>query len=103
MLRRSAASGFSVGADEKRGFRPTPRPPAGDARGNSLTRIGGGACLCNAAPLADNSVYLLATECPLVSVPGTQFSPPLAAARQTYPFTLADLPYAYDALEPHID
>ena len=38
-----------------------------------------------------------------MSVPGTQFSPPLAAARQTYPFTLADLPYAYDALEPHID
>jgi Fe-Mn family superoxide dismutase len=25
------------------------------------------------------------------------------AAKQTYPFTLADLPYAYDALEPHID
>jgi superoxide dismutase, Fe-Mn family len=24
-------------------------------------------------------------------------------ARQTYPFTLPDLPYAYDALEPHID
>ena len=23
--------------------------------------------------------------------------------QQTYPFTLADLPYAYDALEPHID
>jgi len=38
-----------------------------------------------------------------VSVPGTQFSPPLAAARQTYPFSLADLPYGYDALEPHID
>jgi Fe-Mn family superoxide dismutase len=30
-------------------------------------------------------------------------SPPPEAARQTYPFTLADLPYAYDALEPHID
>ena len=27
----------------------------------------------------------------------------LDAARQTYPFTLADLPYAYDALEPHLD
>ena len=38
-----------------------------------------------------------------MSVPGTQFSPPLAAARQTYPFSLADLPYGYDALEPHID
>ncbi len=25
------------------------------------------------------------------------------AARQTFPFTLTDLPYAYDALEPHID
>ncbi|MEO8018520.1 MAG: superoxide dismutase [Pseudomonadota bacterium] len=25
------------------------------------------------------------------------------AARQTYPFSLPDLPYAYDALEPHID
>lgn len=24
-------------------------------------------------------------------------------ARQTYPFTLPDLPYAYDALEPHVD
>jgi Fe-Mn family superoxide dismutase len=24
-------------------------------------------------------------------------------ARQTYPFNLPDLPYAYDALEPHID
>jgi superoxide dismutase, Fe-Mn family len=38
-----------------------------------------------------------------VSVPSTQFSSPPEAARQTYPFTLADLPYAYDALEPHID
>jgi Fe-Mn family superoxide dismutase len=38
-----------------------------------------------------------------VSVPGTQFSPPPEAARQTYPFTLADLPYPYDALEPHLD
>lgn len=38
-----------------------------------------------------------------MSVPGTQFSPPAEAARQTYPFVLADLPYAYDALEPHID
>lgn len=25
------------------------------------------------------------------------------ASRQTYPFSLPDLPYAYDALEPHID
>jgi Fe-Mn family superoxide dismutase len=38
-----------------------------------------------------------------VSVPSSQISPPPEAARQTYPFTLADLPYAYDALEPHID
>jgi len=38
-----------------------------------------------------------------VSVPGTQFSPLPAAARQTYPFTLTDLPYGYDALEPHLD
>ena len=38
-----------------------------------------------------------------MSVPGTQLAPPLEAARQTYPFTLGDLPYAYDALEPHID
>ena len=38
-----------------------------------------------------------------MSVPGTKFSPPGAAARQNYPFALADLPYAYDALEPHID
>ena len=38
-----------------------------------------------------------------MSVPGTQFSPPAAAARQTYPFALSELPYAYDALEPHID
>ena len=29
--------------------------------------------------------------------------PPPEASRQTYPFALADLPYAYDALEPHID
>jgi superoxide dismutase, Fe-Mn family len=38
-----------------------------------------------------------------VSVPSTHFSAPPEAARQTYPFTLADLPYSYDALEPHID
>jgi len=38
-----------------------------------------------------------------MSVPGTQLSPPPEAALQTYPFALADLPYAYDALEPHID
>jgi Fe-Mn family superoxide dismutase len=38
-----------------------------------------------------------------VSVPGSQFVAPPEAARQTYPFTLGDLPYAYDALEPHID
>ncbi|HEU4590326.1 MAG TPA: superoxide dismutase [Steroidobacteraceae bacterium] len=38
-----------------------------------------------------------------MSVPSSQISPPPEAARQTYPFTLADLPYAYDALEPHLD
>jgi len=38
-----------------------------------------------------------------MSVPGTQLNPPPEAARQTYPFVLADLPYAYDALEPHFD
>ena len=26
-----------------------------------------------------------------------------AVARQTYPFSLPDLPYGYEALEPHID
>jgi len=38
-----------------------------------------------------------------VSVPGSQFIAAPEAARQTYPFTLADLPYSYQALEPHID
>jgi Fe-Mn family superoxide dismutase len=38
-----------------------------------------------------------------VSVPGSQFIAHPEAARQTYPFTLADLPYAYSALEPHLD
>jgi Fe-Mn family superoxide dismutase len=38
-----------------------------------------------------------------VSVPGSQFIAPPEAARQTYPFALADLPYSYDALEPHLD
>ena len=38
-----------------------------------------------------------------MSVADPQFTPPPAATRQTYPFVLADLPYAYDALEPHID
>jgi len=38
-----------------------------------------------------------------VSVPGSQFIAPPEAARQNYPFALADLPYAYDALEPHLD
>jgi Fe-Mn family superoxide dismutase len=38
-----------------------------------------------------------------VSAANPQISPPPEAARQTYPFTLADLPYAYDALEPHLD
>jgi len=38
-----------------------------------------------------------------MSVPRSQISPAPDAALQTYPFTLRDLPYAYDALEPHID
>jgi superoxide dismutase, Fe-Mn family len=38
-----------------------------------------------------------------VSVPGTRLAAPPEAAQQTYPFTLTDLPYGYDALEPHID
>jgi len=38
-----------------------------------------------------------------VSVPGNQFIAPTEAARQAYPFTLAELPYSYPALEPHID
>src|SRR5215831_19484091 len=38
-----------------------------------------------------------------MSVPHTQFGPAPEAAEQVYPFTLADLPYAYDALEPHFD
>ena len=38
-----------------------------------------------------------------MSVPGSQFIAPPEAARQTYPFALADLPYAYNALEPHLD
>jgi len=38
-----------------------------------------------------------------MSVPGTRLAAPTSAARQTYPFVLNDLPYAYDALEPHLD
>jgi len=38
-----------------------------------------------------------------MSLPSSQLSDPTPAARQTYPFTLNDLPYAYDALEPHVD
>ena len=30
-------------------------------------------------------------------------APPAEVSQQTYPFSLPDLPYAYDALEPHID
>ena len=52
-------------------------------------------------PQAPSSYFLL--EVNTVSVPGSQFIAPSEAARQTYPFTLADLPYAYGALEPHID
>ncbi|HKE94757.1 MAG TPA: superoxide dismutase [Povalibacter sp.] len=38
-----------------------------------------------------------------MSVPSSRFAALPDAARQTYPFVLSDLPYAYDALEPHID
>ncbi len=38
-----------------------------------------------------------------MSVPSSQVPAAPEAFRQTYPFALADLPYAYDALEPHID
>ncbi len=38
-----------------------------------------------------------------MSLPSSQLSDPTPAARQAYPFTLNDLPYAYDALEPHVD
>ncbi len=38
-----------------------------------------------------------------MSVPKTQFVAPSGAGRQVYPFVLEDLPYAYDALEPHFD
>jgi Fe-Mn family superoxide dismutase len=42
-------------------------------------------------------------EASTVSVPGSQFIAAPEAARQTYPFTLGDLPYSYAALEPHLD
>jgi Fe-Mn family superoxide dismutase len=38
-----------------------------------------------------------------MSLPSSQLTEPTPAARQAYPFTLCDLPYPYDALEPHID
>lgn len=38
-----------------------------------------------------------------MSVPSKKLPVTAEVARQTYPFTLSDLPYAYDALEPHID
>ncbi len=38
-----------------------------------------------------------------MSVPSSRFAALPDAARQAYPFVLSDLPYAYDALEPHID
>lgn len=38
-----------------------------------------------------------------MSLPSSQLSAPPEAFRQTYPFALANLPYAYDALEPHLD
>ena len=41
---------------------------------------------------------------PLVSAFTVRRNPVIAnVSRQTYPFSLPDLPYAYDALEPHID
>jgi Fe-Mn family superoxide dismutase len=38
-----------------------------------------------------------------MSLPSSRLTAPTPAAEQTYPFTLNDLPYAYDALEPHVD
>ena len=38
-----------------------------------------------------------------MSVPKSKLAVPMEAFRQSYPFTLADLPYSYDALEPSID
>jgi Fe-Mn family superoxide dismutase len=38
-----------------------------------------------------------------MSVPKTQFATPTSAGQQVYPFALPDLPFAYDALEPHFD
>ena len=38
-----------------------------------------------------------------MSLPSSQLSEPTPAARQTYPFQLGELPYAYDALEPYVD
>jgi Fe-Mn family superoxide dismutase len=38
-----------------------------------------------------------------MSIPQTQIATPAEAAHQSYPFELADLPYACDALEPHFD
>jgi len=38
-----------------------------------------------------------------MALPERQLSTPPPASAQTYPFVLADLPYGYDALEPHID
>jgi len=38
-----------------------------------------------------------------MSLPSSQLTEPTPAASQTYPFTLGDLPYGYDALEPHVD
>jgi len=38
-----------------------------------------------------------------MSVPKTQFAAPPSAGQQVYPFALPDLPFAYDALEPHFD
>jgi Fe-Mn family superoxide dismutase len=55
------------------------------------------------ASIPDDVGLATCQEALAVSVPSTQLSPGADAARQTYPFTLSDLPYAYDALEPHLD
>ena len=38
-----------------------------------------------------------------MALPERNLASPPPAAHQVYPFVLADLPYGYDALEPHID
>jgi Fe-Mn family superoxide dismutase len=38
-----------------------------------------------------------------MALPERQLTTPPPASHQVYPFALVDLPYGYDALEPHID